>query len=183
MQSFAVIPLRLKERTKAEVFAVVASGILLLTLAAQIRIVLPWTPVPITGQTMGVTFIALSFGRKLGLATVLSYLCIGFLGFPVFASWQGGFTFGPTMGYLIGMALSTAVVGTLADRGFARTHKGALLCGFIGSLFVFGCGLSVLSFYVPLSQLLTAGLLPFIPGDIMKTTIAATIVSRLGKTP
>ena len=95
---------------------IVFFGTILLTLSAKIKI--PFYPVPMTMQTFVVLFLGLSFGYKIGLATVGLYLVEGIFGLPVFSnSPEKGigwiyFT-GPTMGYLIGFLLATFLAGYL----------------------------------------------------------------------
>ncbi len=167
------------ERTKREVLSVFA-GVALLSALAQVQIPLPFTPVPITGQTFGVTLIALLWGRKLGAASILTYLTIGFLGAPVFATPTGAL-WGPTFGYLLGMFLSSFVIGGLADRGWSKTFPRALAAGFLGSVCVFSLGALVLSAFVPKGSVFAMGILPFLPGDLIKTSLAALIASRASK--
>lgn len=155
------------------------SGIFLLSALAQIVIPLPWTPVPITGQTFGVALVGLSWGRKRAFTILLSYLTLGALGLPIFAMGSSGLILGPSSGYLLGMAVASLVVGTLADCGFTKTFPKSLLAAFTGSLVIFAFGLGVLSFFVPKESLLAAGLLPFIPGDIIKNFLAAKISQSL----
>ena len=99
-----------------KIFLLILSGSLLLTLSAKIKI--PFYPVPMTMQTFVVLFLGLSFGYKIGLATVGLYLIEGIFGLPVFSnSPEKGigwiyFT-GPTMGYLIGFLLATFLAGYL----------------------------------------------------------------------
>lgn len=162
--------------TKIHNIASYIVGILLLATLAQIAIPLPWTPVPITGQTLGVTLIALLWGQKRAFAIVSSYLIFGLVGAPVFA-----IAAGTTWGYLAGMLLSTTLVGYLSDRGWTQSFGKAYLAGFLGSCITFACGLTVLSFYLPFEGLFMAGFFPFIPGDIIKTATAAAIVTRLSK--
>lgn len=152
-------------------------GVVALSALAQINIRLPFTPVPITGQTFGVTLIALLYGRKLGTATVASYLGLGALGLPIFANAAAGFAMGPTIGYLFGMLVSSAVIGTLADHGATRSAFRAFAAGIAGSLFTFAFGVGVLSFFIPREALLTAGVLPFIAGDVIKCALAAMIAT------
>ncbi len=71
------------------------------------------------------------------------------------------------------------MVGFLADRGFARSFWRALFAAYIGSFFVFACGLIVLSNFVPKEQLLVAGLIPFLAGDFVKNALAARIAASL----
>ena len=157
-------------------------GVLALSLLAQIAIPLPWTPVPITGQTFGVALVALSWGRKRAFSIVLSYLALGAMGLPVFAMGKSGLALGPTTGYLVGMMVASFVVGTLADIGFTKTFSKSLIAAFCGSLCTFTCGLIGLSLFVPNEALLTAGLLPFLPGDVIKNFLAATISWKARKT-
>lgn len=160
-------------------FVVVAGGIVMLALLAQLKIVLPWTPVPITGQTFGVALLALLWGSRLSLTTFAGYLLLGFAGAPVLAGGASGFSFGPTMGYLAGMLLASWVVGKLSDHGWARSFWTALFACYVGSFLIFIFGVVGLSFFVPAKGLLVAGVLPFLPGDLIKNILAAWSVSRL----
>jgi biotin transport system substrate-specific component len=183
MTSQALVPIfisRSNEKLISNILSVMM-GVGLIALLAQVAIPLPWTPVPITGQTFGVALVALSWGRARGLATVATYFILGGLGLPIFASAASGFSVGPTMGYLIGMVIASFVVGGLADKGWTKTLGRSLAAAFIGSLCIFGCGLFVLSFFVPKEMLLMSGLIPFIPGDILKNTTAAIISNRSRK--
>lgn len=153
-------------------------GVCLLAALAQIAVPLPFTPVPVTGQTFGISLVALLWGRRLAFTTVASYVLAGGLGLPIFAMAKSGLIFGPTLGYLLGMMLSSWVVGGLADLGWTRSFFKAWLACAIGSVCVFSCGLAGLSFFIPASKLLMAGFFPFLPGDIIKSVAAAAIVSR-----
>jgi biotin transport system substrate-specific component len=160
-----------------------AGGVLALALLAQIAIPLSFTPVPVTGQTFGIALIALLFGGMRAVAIVAAYLALGAAGVPLFAATKTAATgtaagFGPTSGYLIGMFAASYVMGTFADRGWTKTFAQAWAAALIGSVITFTCGLIVLAFFVPQEALLMAGLLPFIPGDLLKTSLAAFIVSR-----
>ena len=153
---------------------VVAAGVFAMALLAQLSVRLPWTPIPITGQTFGVSLMALLYGRRLGIITMASYILIGALGAPVFAAGQA-LVLAPAVGYLAGMVLSAAVIGFLADRGYTKTFKQSFIASLIGSACVFSMGLLVLSAFIPFNQLLIAGLLPFIPGDLVKSALASLI--------
>jgi biotin transport system substrate-specific component len=181
-QSQALIPnlfVNIKSRKAAYLLSLLA-GSLLLSLLARLSFSLPFTPVPITGQTFGVSLLALLWGRQRAILVFGIYILEGLCGLPVFAG-GSGLGVGPTAGYLLGMAIATVVVGTLADRGFAKSFRSSLLCCFVGSLCVFSCGLFLLSFFIPARELLIAGLLPFLPGDLVKNISAAAIASRLSK--
>ncbi len=159
-------------------------SVLSLCLLAQLTLPLPWTPVPISGQTFGISLFALLLGSRLSLASTSAYLLLGTLGLPVFASGSSGIG-GPTTGYLFGMLLSSTWIGFLADRGWTRTYRRCWTAGFSGSLIVYLCGCAWLSRYVPLSDVAISGFFPFIPGDLLKTGLACSLVpfveKRLGK--
>lgn len=163
----------------ANLFAVL-SGLVLLSLLAQVAIPLPFTPVPITGQTFAVTLISLTWGMKRAASIVFLYLALGVMGAPIFALGASGALMGPTAGYLIGMIVSSLVIGNLADFGFAKSFRKALLASYCGSACVFACGVLGLSFYVPFESLFYLGVLPFLLGDLIKNTLAALLVSNVG---
>lgn len=155
-------------------------GVTILTTLSQIKIQLNWTPVPITGQTLGVTFMALLWGSRLSLITYLTYLALGFLGAPVFSGGNSGFEImSPSFGYLIGMLVSAFVIGLLSDMGWARNFKKALFAAYIGTFCTMICGLIGLSFLLPLDQLISAGIIPFLLGDLIKNLLATSIVSGM----
>ena len=176
MVSKALIPSTVVNHSLIKNGMIVVSGVFTLSLLAQVAIPLPFTPVPITGQTLGVLLIGLAFGRRLAVSTMLSYLAVGALGLPVFANARAGLIFAPTSGYLLGMLLSTWIVGGLADRGWARQPLTLVLTCLISSVCIFGCGLLVLSFFIPMNRLLMSGLYPFLLGDLIKSTTAVLLV-------
>ena len=180
VQQQAFLPRLLSEKQShwAYNIASVALGVTIIALLAQVSIPLPFTPVPITGQTFGVAMIALLWGWKRAVATTVSYLVVGALGMPVFAMGKAGLAIGPTAGYLFGMVIASAWMGFLADRGWTKTFFKSWLAATSGSVIVFACGLSILSFFIPEGTLLAAGLFPFIPGDVMKTFIVANLVNQ-----
>ncbi len=183
MKSQALVPHLLRE-SKTSAFAELTAlgiGIGLMTALAHIAIPLPWTPVPITGQTLGVSLVALSWGRTRGAAVLACYLALGALGAPVFAAAQTGFMLGPTFGYLVGMLFASFAVGWLADTGSAQSFWRSLGAAYIGSAIIFGCGVYGLSFFLPAQDLWMAGVLPFLPGDLIKNVIAALISSQAAK--
>lgn len=159
----------------------VLGGVCLLAVLAQVKIYLPFSPVPITGQTFGVALLALLYGRTLGVATFTTYLLAGAAGAPVFANFQSGLSMGPTMGYLIGMWFSSLLIGTLSEKGFTKTWPKAFFVCVLGSLVVFTSGLTVLSFFVPKESLLVMGLFPFLAGDLFKNTLASFLATRIYK--
>src|SRR5438105_5378843 len=152
----------------------VLAGSALIALAAQLRIPLPFSPVPVTGQTFAVLLVAAALGR-LGLASVIAYLIAGAAGLPAFAGGASGAAYltGPTGGYLLGFALAAAAVGSAAERGGDRHVGTAPAAMLVGEIAIYLCGLAWLARFVPAERLLDAGLLPFIPGDVFKLVLAA----------
>ena len=161
--------------------AVVVGASLLIALSAQVSVVLPFTPVPITGQTFGVLLTAALLGRNRGVLAVLAYLGEGLAGLPVFA---GGLTawsltragvpviVGPTAGFLIGFVLAAFLVGWLEERGWDRSIWRTAAAMVAGNVALYIPGLLVLGVFVGADKVLALGLLPFIPGDIMKIVLA-----------
>ncbi|MNL18170.1 Biotin transporter BioY [compost metagenome] len=152
-----------------------------IALLAQISIPLSFTPVPITGQTFGVALISLLWGKWRGVAAVTTYLILGFSGVPIFALGKSGWSFGPTSGYLVGMIAAAFLMGTLSDRGWTKKLWRTWLAAFLGSCVTFSFGVLVLSLYVPKESLLIAGVIPFVPGDLVKTLMACFIVRQVSQ--
>jgi len=121
-----------------------------------------------------VLLVAAALGR-LGLWSVIAYLIEGAMGLPVFAGGAFGVAtiVGPTGGYLIGFALAAAIVGSAAERGWDRHLATALAAMLLGEVAIYACGLAWLARFSLPVPLLDAGLLPFIPGDLVKMVLAA----------
>ena len=153
---------------------------LLTGLAAQIAIPLPWTPVPITGQTFAVLLAGAALGARRGFAAQALYLAEGATGMPVFAGGAAGAHVfaGPTAGYLIAFPLAAALTGWLAQRAWDRRFLTMLGVMLLGSAVIFALGAAGLARFVPTSQVLGAGVLPFLPGDAIKTSLAAWLFPR-----
>lgn len=156
-------------------------GVVGLAALAQITIHIPGTPVPITGQTFGATLLALTYGQRRGLIAFMGYLALGALHVPVFASGLSGLSLGPTSGYLCGMAVAVYVVGGLADRGWTQSFGRCWSAAVLGSALTFGFGILVLSYFVPGQSLMSAGVWPFLPGDVVKNLLAAATAYQISK--
>jgi biotin transport system substrate-specific component len=166
---------------RAATFAVLGS--LLVALAAQISV--PMVPVPMTLQTLAVLAVGGAYGARLGAATLVLYALEGAVGFPVFANLSGGYQviFGPTGGYIVGFILAAGLVGLLVERGWGESLPwlgGAMLLGaailYVPGLLWLGTWLATAKGldYAGASQIaVSSGLLPFIPGDIVKAVLAA----------
>lgn len=151
-------------------------------LAAQVRIPLPWTPVPITGQTFAVLVTGALLGASWGGVGTGLYLLAGAAGLPWFAGWTGGFRVlaGPTGGYLLGFIPAAVFVGYAVKRfHHARSMAGLLgIMTLANFLLIHGLGLLVLSLFTGVHdpvKLLWMGTIPFIPGDMIKIAAAVAI--------
>jgi biotin transport system substrate-specific component len=157
---------------------------------AQVSVPLPFTPVPITGQTLGVLLVGAAYGPTLGAATLGLYLLWGTAGLPVFApNPDGSHTAGlavlsltaPTGGYLWGFVLSSWVVGGLARRGWDRSFLRAAAAMLLGEVAIYAIGLPWLHQALPalvggpvsIGDTLRAGFYPFLVGDSIKLLLAA----------
>ena len=157
----------------------IVGGTLFIAALAQIAIPVPGSPVPVTGQTLAVYLIGTTYGARLGFATFATYLLAGIAGAPVFApAATVGLArlTGATGGYLIGMLVATLVLGALADRKADQKFKTSFPALIFGSVIVFAFGLIWLNVSLNLTwaQTISAGLTPFIFGEIIKIAITAT---------
>lgn len=170
----------------------VVAGSVLMALSAQLTFYLPFTPVPVTGQTFGVLLLGAALGSRRGAAAMAVYLAEGAVGLPVFS---GGacclpWLVGPTAGYLWSYPLAAFVVGALAERGWDRHPFRAGMAMVAGNVVIYTIGLPWLAAHVGTPRVLEAGLLPFIPGDMIKIVLAAlalpgawALVRALGVAP
>lgn len=151
----------------------VVSGAALVGLLAQVTIHLGFTPVPITGQTLGVLLVGTALGwRRASLAMGL-YVAAGVLGVPWFAGHSSGVPMA-TFGYLLGFVLASAALGWLASRGGDRTVTRALTSMVVGELIIFSIAVPWLavSLHVGLATAISLGLTPFITGEVIKAALA-----------
>ena len=163
--------------------ALVIGGTAFLALMAQISIPVPGSPVPLTGQTLGALLIGSAYGASLGFTTFATYLIVGFVGVPVFASGTHGFAriTGATGGYLVGMLLATLITGYLAGRKWDQKIKTVVPAMILGDLVIFSAGLFWLHHAIHASWALTfkLGFTPFIVGEVIKIAIASTTMPTL----
>jgi biotin transport system substrate-specific component len=153
----------------------IVAGALLVALMAQVRIPLPFTPVPLTGQTFAVLLVGAALGARRGAASLSLYTLVGALGLPVFAGGAAGaaYAFGPTGGYLLGFIAAAYVTGLLAERGLERSLRTSLLPFLAGTLIIYALGASWLAVFVGPEAAIAKGILPFLPGDVIKLALAA----------
>ena len=179
----------IKQNSQTKIFKsliVIFLGSLLLTLSAKVKI--PFYPVPMTMQTFVVLFLGISFGYKVGLATIGLYLVEGIIGLPVFSnSPEKGvglvyFT-GPTMGYLIGFLPAVFLVGYLKLDDWIKKENGSVKVFFINliKLFIsvstiYFLGLYWLSNLIGFEKALLFGLKPFWLAELFKILLLAFLI-------
>jgi biotin transport system substrate-specific component len=149
---------------------------------AQFEVHLPFTPVPVTGQTLGVLVVGASLGSTLGAASLALYLAQGAAGLPFFSGGEGGVsvlaTSSPTAGYLWGFVIVAYAVGLLAERGWDRSPGPALGAMLVGEVLLYLVGVPwlALAIDVSLAEAVRLGLTPFIVADAWKALVAALLL-------
>ena len=162
-------------------FALILLGVALIAGAAQL--VIPMYPVPMTGQTFAVLLVAMSLGFGRATISVATYVVVGALGLPIFTNHASGWSFGPTLGYLVGFVAAAALVGWLAQLGWDKSWLKVSAAFLAGSVVIYAFGLPWLAIFLgavgapnDLASVLNLGLAPFIVGDIVKAAAAAALL-------
>ena len=155
----------------------VLAGTGLVAGAAQISIKLPFTPVPITGQTFAVVVVGASLGMVRGTASLLLYMWLGVAGAPIYAHHDSGWSVitSASGGYIVGFVVAAAVTGWLAERNWDRHLSSAIAAMLTGNVIIYLVGLPWLAVVLNtnLEKTLEYGLYPFVPGDVFKLYLAA----------
>ena len=161
---------------------VIFLGSILLTISSKIKI--PFYPVPMTMQTFVVLFLGMSFGYKVGLATVSLYLVEGIMGLPVFSNSPEkgvGFVYftGPTMGYLIGFLFATFLAGYFNFKGNILNNFVKLLIS-VSTIYILGIFWlgSLIGWDKPVIQL---GATPFLLAELFKIVILTLLAKNIVK--
>jgi biotin transport system substrate-specific component len=160
---------------------------ILIGLLAQVRFPLPWSPVPITGQTFAVLLAGVLLGRWWGGISLTIYTGLGMAGVPWFTGMNSGLAYlaGPTGGYIIGFILAALFLGYFTDK-YIRSRSFLSMLGlmlFANFILIYVPGLLQLGLWLnfikgepaTFTGLLYIGAIPFIAGDITKAIIAALI--------
>ena len=168
-----------RSRLLTDVLLVLA-GTGFVALAAQVSFNLPFTPVPITGQTFAVVLVGASLGALLGLASLGLYLFVGAAGAPVYADGNHGWDVltGPTGGYIVGFVLAAVVTGLLAQHRWDRRFSSAVAAMLTGNVLIYAVGLPWLAAKLDtgFEDTLEAGLYPFVVGDLLKLYLAGALL-------
>ena len=150
-------------------------------------IVIPLPLVPITMQTFFVSLAPALLGGTLGALSQVIYVLIGVIGLPVFAGGKAGFgvLIGPTGGYLIGFIVGAYIIGKLIEL---KEHPGFIWmvsAMIIGHVALYALGVIQLMFVakLSLSKAFTVGVIPTLPGGIIKILLAAFIAVKLRDKP
>ncbi len=174
-----------RDRGLAGSAALAVAGSLALALSAKIQV--PFWPVPTTMQSLVVLLLGITYGSRLGAATVLLYLAEGLAGLPVFAGAMAGpaYMSGPTGGYLLGFLIGAACTGWLAERGWDRTLGRAAAAIALGHVLLFVPGVLWLAFLFGWPKAVAFGIAPFLVVTLAKTALGAALValfwSRIGR--
>lgn len=167
-------------RTRARTMALIVGFALLTAAAAQVTIPLPWTPVPVTGQTFAVLLAGATLGWRAGGASQLLYVALGAVGLPFYADGASGWQVatGATGGYLVGFVLAAALVGLLAEHRQDRTVLTSIPAMLAGTALIYLLGVTWLAFVLDAdaTTALTNGLLPFVIGDAVKLVAAGLLL-------
>ena len=171
--------------SKVHDITLIATATLFIAVMAQVSIPLPFTPVPLTGQTLAVLLTGASLGAWRAVASTSLYLALALTGLPVLAPQADGSHITgtavlnmPSLGYVVGFIVAGAIVGKLAERGFSKTPVRTALAMIIGNLAIYSIGLPVLQAVTgaDFATALSWGVTPFIIGDILKVVIAAGLL-------
>ncbi|HEY2506260.1 MAG TPA: biotin transporter BioY [Streptosporangiaceae bacterium] len=144
---------------------------------AQISIHLSFTPVPITGQTLGVLLAGTALGWRRAAAAMALYAVAGVAGVPWFEAGTSGYG-GASFGYIVGFFFAATVCGYLASRGADRSLLRSVPAMLVGEILIygFGCAWLAVDLHLRASATLSEGLTPFLIGDAIKTAIAAGLL-------
>jgi biotin transport system substrate-specific component len=151
---------------------------LAIALSAQLALPLPFTPVPVTGQTFAVLLGAAALGAGRATLGTGLYVGLGFAGVPWFTA-----TGGASFGYIIGFVFAAAIVGRLARMGNDRTVVRTFALMILGNLVIYGVGVPVLAWVlgVSLAQGVMLGVMPFLAGDLAKIALAVAVLPSVWK--
>jgi len=170
--------------------ALVSGAALFIAASAQVSIPLPFTPVPLTGQTLAVLLTGAALGSSLGLASTALYFALALVGAPVLApAADGSHTAGsavlstPLLGYIVGFMAASFIVGRLAERGFTRTPLRTAVAMVAGNAAIYALGVAWLQHALGTgwSSAIALGMTPFLIGDAIKVAIAAGLLPTAWK--
>ncbi len=144
--------------------------------AAQVAIPLPFTPVPLTGQTFAVLLAAGVLGSVRGVLSMIVYLLVGLAGVPWFAEGHSGAAM-PSFGYVVGFVAAAALVGRLAEQGATRSPWRTAGVMVLGNVAIYAVGVTWLAMAIGVSwgAAFSLGVVPFLLGDAIKVALAGAL--------
>lgn len=155
----------------------------LLAIISPFQIILPFSPVPITLQIIGVTLAASILGSKLGSLSIIIYIVLGAIGLPIFAGFKSGVPtlVGPTGGYIIGFIVSAYFIGRFIEIKKDLSFFYVFFINIIGLLLVYTIGTIQLSFVYTHSftKALTVGVIPYIIPDLVKLIFSSILIVQV----
>lgn len=165
------------------------SALMIAILAICSQLSIPIGPIPITMQTFAVLLIGMILPSKHAFVVTSAYLLLGLIGFPVFANGSGGLQsfLSPAFGFAIGFIPAASLMARFLEKKSQRTLTNYLIASLLATLILYTIGLGYMSFILnvvlgaqmTLPQVLMAGMLPFLPGDILKAVFSAILAQRL----
>ena len=142
---------------------------------------IPLYPVPLSLQSLFTLLAAMILGSVMGASSQIIYVLLGVIGLPVFAGFKAGIgiLFGPTGGFLLGFIISAYIIGKIVELKKEKNIFYYFLAGIIGTLILYIIGITQLSLVtgIGIKKAITVGMLPFLPGDILKI-LAASFIAR-----
>lgn len=175
-------PLHLESRSLGVKIAAVVFGTIVLTLSSYITV--PMYPVPVTMQTYAILMVAALYGGRMGTLTVLAWLGEAAVGLPVLAGGAGGPAVfaGPTAGYIFSWPLITFLVGWLVERGWNGNRPVLAFFGMAAaSALCLAMGAAWLANFIGMEKAITAGVVPFILGDTLKSALAVATLMLVAR--
>ncbi|MBN2071019.1 MAG: biotin transporter BioY [Candidatus Krumholzibacteriota bacterium] len=159
----------------------IAGFVIFSAIAAQLAVRLPYTPVPVTMQTLFVVLAGIVLGPRDGFYAMISYVALGVAGAPVFAGFSFGpaIIVGPTGGYLMAFPIAALVAGSLS-RSLGGGRVAVLASAAVGTSLILLAGTLYLSILtgLSLSMAVSLGITPFLAGAFVKSLSAMVIAGR-----
>lgn len=172
-------------KSKTAAVVEVAALVSLTSLAAQVAIYLPFTPVPLTLQTFVILLGAAAVGAQRAAIAQSAYLALAIAGLPIMADGKGGLeaVYGATSGYLVGFIFASIAVGYLAKNLSTNKFLNVFFGYVVGSITIYIFGVIGLIIYAEISLIsaLMVGVVPFIIGDIVKAIAAGVLLPSAWK--
>jgi biotin transport system substrate-specific component len=169
--------------SKASILGMIYASMFGAMTAIGAWIIIPLPLIPITLQTLFLSLAAALLGSYLGALSQIIYISLGIIGLPVFAGGKAGFgvLMGPTGGYLVGFILGAYIIGKLIEKKERPGFVWIAASMFIGLIVIYILGVAQLMMVAQLSlkKALLVGVLPPLPGDIIKIWAAALITLKL----